>query len=133
MIIVYQISACLILVVLSAFFAGSETGIYCISRFQLRVDIQKRLPFAELLDKIMDDSNGLVLSMLILNNLVNCLVTSIATVMFLTVAASDQAAQIYATAIIAPVLFVFGEVIPKNIYYHHLGIGRQIEEAFDGF
>ena len=119
MIIVYQILACFILVILSAFFAGSETGVYCLSRFRLRVAIQQKLRFAELLDKVMDDSNGLVLSMLILNNLVNCLTTSIVTFMILAVASSEQAAQLYATVLIAPLLFVFGEVIPKNIYYHH--------------
>jgi Mg2+/Co2+ transporter CorB len=70
----------------------------------------------------MDDSPGLVLSMLIGNNLVHYLVTSIVTVMLLAGALSSHAAEIYATVLIAPILFIFSEVIPKNVCYHRADV-----------
>ncbi len=106
------------LIALGAFFAGSETGIYRLSRFRLRLGIEHKKPFYALLGKVMDDSTGLVFSMLIGNNLVHYLVTSIVTVILLATAATTHAAELYATCLMAPTLFIFSEVIPKNVYYH---------------
>ena len=118
MLLIFQILICLVLIVLGAFFAGSETGVYSLSRFQLRLGVQQRRRFFALLSKIMDDSGGLVFSLLIATNLTHYLLTSIVTIMFLDRAISSQSAELYATVLIAPVVFVFAEVIPKNIYYH---------------
>ena len=118
MALIYQIPACLLLIALGGFFAGSETGVYRLSRFRLRLGIERKRPFYALLGKIMDDSTGLVFSMLVGNNLVHYLVTSIVTVILLSKAISAHAAEIYATILMAPILFIFSEVIPKNIYYH---------------
>ncbi len=106
------------LIALGAFFSGSETGIYRLSRFRLRLGIEHKKPFYALLGKAMDDSAGLIFSMLIGTNLANYLVTSIVTVILLATAATTHAAELYATVLIAPILFVFSEVIPKNVYYH---------------
>jgi CBS domain containing-hemolysin-like protein len=122
MALIYQIPACLLLIALGGFFAGSETGVYRLSRFRLRLGIERKRPFYALLGKIMDDSPGLVLSMLIGNNLVHYLVTSIVTVMLLAGALSSHAAEIYATVLIAPILFIFSEVIPKNVCYHRADV-----------
>ncbi len=118
MVWIYQIAACVLLIGLGAFFAGSETGIYRLSRFRLRLGIEQKQRFFGLLGSIMDDSGGLVFSMLIGNNLVHYLTTIIVTVMFLKVARNPHAAELYATVLLAPVLFVFSEVIPKNVFYH---------------
>jgi len=122
MALIYQIPACVLLVALGAFFAGSETGIYRLSRFRLRLGIEHKKPFCTLLGKVMDDSAGLVFSMLIGNNLVHYLVTSIVTVMLLSSVTNTQAAQLYATCLVAPVLFIFSEVIPKNVYYNRANV-----------
>jgi len=122
MALIYQIPVCVLLIALGAFFAGSETGIYRLSRFRLRLGIEHKKPFYALLGKVMDDSTGLVFSMLIGNNLVHYLVTSIVTVILLATAATTHAAQLYATILMAPILFVFSEVIPKNVYYHRADV-----------
>jgi len=67
----------------------------------------------------MEDSDGLIFSMLIGNNLVHYIATSIITVMLLKTTLSQQSVQLYATLIMSPVLFIFSEVIPKNLYYYH--------------
>lgn len=122
MALIYQIPVCVLLIALGAFFAGSETGIYRLSRFHLRLGIEHKKPFYALLGKVMDDSTGLVFSMLIGNNLVHYLVTSIVTVILLATAATTHAAELYATCLMAPILFIFSEVIPKNVYYHRADV-----------
>ncbi len=116
MLLALQILFCVFLVALGGFFSGSETGIYRLSRFALRVGIEQKRPSYALLGKIMDDSNGLVFSMLIGNNLVHYLVT--ATVTAILLAGPAGSAELLATVIVSPVLFVFSEVIPKNLYYY---------------
>jgi len=116
MLLALQILVCVFLVALGGFFSGSETGIYRLSRFALRVGIEQKHPSYALLGKIMDDSGGLVFSMLIGNNLVHYLITAIVTAILL--AGPAGSAELLATVIVSPVLFVFSEVIPKNLYYY---------------
>ena len=105
-------------VILSALFAGAETGIYQLSRLRLRLNIKrKRLPFI-ILDKVMRDRTGLLLSILIGNSLTHYIVTSIVTYMLLSQARSPHTAELFATLVTAPILFVFAEVIPKNIFFY---------------
>jgi len=118
MILAYQILIVVILVLLGGFFAGSETGVYCLSLFRLRLGIEQKRPFYTLLGKLMDDSHGLVFSMLIANNLTHYIATSIVTLILLGASIGEGSAGFYTTVIMTPILFVFSEVIPKNIYYH---------------
>lgn len=118
MILAVQILILFILLLLSAFFAGSETGVYRLSRFRLRIDIEQSKPFASTLNKLADDSQALIFSLLIGNNLVNYLATSLATIIMINTG-NNQNAELFATLIMTPTLFIFAEVVPKNIYYHH--------------
>ncbi|AQT69143.1 magnesium/cobalt efflux protein CorC [Anaerohalosphaera lusitana] len=106
-----------VLVLHGAFFSGSETGVYRLSRFKLRVGAEQHASFYGLLSRTMEDTHALVLSILIGNNLANGMATSIVTLLLVDLVGSEKAAQLYVTLIMTPVLFVFSEVIPKNIYY----------------
>ncbi len=105
------------LVVMSGLFAGSETGMYQLSRLRLRLGIEKKQLLFVLLGRCLRDSPGLLLAMLIGNNLVNYLATSIITALFLSKAATEHAAELFATLVTVPVLFIFGELIPKNLFF----------------
>ena len=118
MILALQILAAVIFVLLSGFFSGTETGIYRLSRFRLRIGIEQKRPFFRLLDRAMRDSHSLVFSMLLGTNLSNYIVTSIVTFMFLHAVTAGHTAELYATALVAPVLFVFSELIPKHLYFY---------------
>jgi putative hemolysin len=107
----------IILLALSAFFAGSETGVYRLSRFTLRIDVEKNKPLASTLTKIIDDTQALIFSLLIGNNLVNYLATTLATILLLNSSLKHNA-EFFTTVIMTPALFIFSEVIPKNIYYY---------------
>ena len=119
MIIAYQILACLLLIALGAFFSGSETGIYRLSRLRLRLGVEQNRPLFSMLAAVMGDSSALVISMLIGTNLASYLVTSTFIAMLLRTGQSPHSAALYATLVMAPTLFVFAEVIPKNLYYQH--------------
>ena len=118
MILLMQFILIFLLILLSAFFAGTETGIYRISRFQVRIGSEKGRPSYKMLFKILQDGQGLILSLLLGNNLVNNLLTGLLTFMFLQMSSEERLAGIYATAVLTPVLFVFGEMIPKNLFYY---------------
>ena len=108
----------LLAVSFAGLFAGAETGMYQLSRLRLRLGIEKkRLPFI-LLGKTMRDNPGLLLSTLIGTNLMHYIVTSIVTSLLLSRALSEHKAELFATLLTAPVLFIFAEVIPKNIFYY---------------
>ena len=104
-------------VVLAGLFNGSETGLYRLSRLRLRLGVErKRLPFV-MLGKCIHDSSGLLLSMLIGTNLAHYFATSIITWILLTKLATEHTTEIVTTIITAPVLFVFSELIHKNIFF----------------
>jgi putative hemolysin len=90
---------------------------YQLSRLRLRLGTEKKRPSYVMLGRCLQDGSGLLLAILIGNNLVNYLATSIATGFFLSRVATTNAAEFFATAVTVPVLFVFGEVIPKNLFF----------------
>jgi len=104
-------------VILSGLFAGAETGIYQLSRLRLRLGIEKRRLSFVILGKAMGDSPALLLSMLVANNLTHYFVTSIVTFLLLSKVEAAHTAELFATFITVPILFVFAELIPKNIFF----------------
>jgi len=105
-------------VILSGLFAGAETGVYQLSRLRLRLGIEKKRLSFVVLGKTMHDSTGLLLSMLIGNNLTHYIVTSIVTFLLLSKIEVAHTAELFATLIAVPILFVFSEVIPKNLFFY---------------
>ena len=105
-------------VILSSFFSGCETGMYRLSRLRLRLGIEKKKLSFVILGRCLKDSNGLLLSMLIGINLAYYLVTSIVTNIFLNKVETEHAAEFFATLLTAPTLFIFSELIPKNIFFY---------------
>ena len=109
-------------VIFAGLFAGAETGIYQLSRLRLRLGIEKKRLSFVLLGKAMLDSPGLLLSTLLGTNLAHYLTTSIVTFLLLSKLQTEHTAELFATLITAPVLFVFSELIPKSISFYHSDI-----------
>jgi len=108
----------LAMVVLSASYSGLETGIYRLSRLRLRLRAERGALRYAMLSKAMRDEPGLLLSLLVANNLANYLATSSITYLFIAHVGSEGAAGLLATSVVAPLLFVFGESLPKNIFLY---------------
>lgn len=105
-------------VVLAGLLSGAETGIYQVSRLRLQLGVERKQWSFLVLGKAMHDSPGLLLSMLIGTNLAQYVATSIVTVMLLSSVQAEHTAGLFATLITAPALFVFAELIPKNIFFY---------------
>ena len=110
------------IVILSGLFSGAETGMYKLSRLRLRLAIEKKRMSSILLGKCVHDSAALLLSILIGTNLSYYLITSIVTYMLLSEVEAAHTAELSATLITTPVLFIFCELIPKNVFFYRADI-----------
>ena len=107
-----------LIVMVAGLFSGAETGVYRLSRLRLRLGVEKGKWPALLLADVMRDSSGLLLSLLVGTNLAHYLATSLVTGVFLATVTSERAAELYTMAVAAPLLFVFSDLIPKNVFLH---------------
>jgi CBS domain containing-hemolysin-like protein len=108
----------ILVVIVTGLFSGSETGIYRLSRLRLRLGVEMGKWSALLLADVMRDSSGLLLSLLVGTNIAQYVATNLVTKWFLEQVASERAAELYTMLVAAPVLFVFADLLPKNIFLH---------------
>lgn len=104
---------------LSAFFSGSETGFYRLSYLRLNLDAQSGDPVAARLAWYARNPAHFVATTLIGNNVANYM-TTLAIGMFTAMLIAPRTAgwlEVLATLAMTPVIFLFGELLPKNLYY----------------
>ncbi|MCR9125212.1 MAG: HlyC/CorC family transporter [Rhodobacteraceae bacterium] len=104
--------AILLLLVLSGFFSGSETALTAASRGKLRAQADKGSKGAERALAITEDNERLIGSVLLGNNLVNILATSLATAMLSR--AFGESGVALATLVMTLLVLIFAEVLPKT-------------------
>ena len=104
--------AILFLLVLSAFFSGSETALTAASRGKLRTQADKGSRGAETALRITEDNERLIGSVLLGNNLVNILAASLATALFTR--AFGESGVALATLVMTLLVLIFAEVLPKT-------------------
>ncbi|MEP5009819.1 CNNM domain-containing protein, partial [Roseobacter sp.] len=98
------------LLVLSAFFSGSETALTAASRGKLRAQADKGNRGAQRALDITEDNERLIGSVLLGNNLVNILATSLATALFTQ--AFGESGVALATLVMTLLVLIFAEVLP---------------------
>ena len=102
----------LVLLLLSAFFSGSETALTAASRAKLRSQADKGSAGAERALAVTEDNERLIGSVLLGNNIVNILSASMATALFTTLFGDGGVA--IATLVMTALVLVFAEVMPKT-------------------
>jgi len=113
------IAACLSLA-LSAFFSGSETGMYCLSRVRLHLAASQKDVRAKRLSALLEDEPRTLCVTLIGTNVMNYLTSTIvAYALAKGMDLSDLDTEFYTVMILTPIVFVFGEVVPKSIFRLH--------------
>lgn len=100
------------LLVLSGFFSGSETALTAASRGKLRAQADRGDKGAEKALVITEDNERLIGSVLLGNNLVNILATSLTTALF--TGAFGEGGVAMATVIMTLLVLIFAEVLPKT-------------------
>lgn len=102
------------LLVASAFFSGSETALFSISRMDLQRLRRERHARAESLQTLLDHPRRLIISILCGNEIIN--VAAAANMTGILVALyGDARAGVLSVLIMVPLLLLFGEVTPKTI------------------
>jgi CBS domain containing-hemolysin-like protein len=105
---------------LSAFFSGSETGMYRVNRLRLHLGVLRGDPAAKRLAQVLQDERGALGVALIGNNLANYLLTSAVAYAFAELLlVTKTRAEVYTVALVTPVVFVLGEMVPKNLFRLH--------------
>lgn len=104
--------AIMVLLFLSGFFSGSETALTAASRGKLRSAADKGNAGAERALEITEDNERLIGSVLLGNNVVNILATSLATALLTKIFGQNGVA--FATLIMTLLVLIFAEVLPKT-------------------
>lgn len=103
---------------LSAFFSGSETGFYRVSFLRLSIDAHTGDSVAKRLLWFVQNPEFFVATTLVGNNIANYLTTiAIGLGAEAFIDAPSSVVEVGATLLFAPVIFVFGELMPKNLYF----------------
>lgn len=98
----------------SAFFSGSETALFSLSRLDLQKLRRERHPKSETLHALLDEPRRLIISILCGNELVNVAATiNMAGILF--VLYGPERAGWINILVMFPLLLLFGEVTPKTI------------------
>ena len=112
--LVFQIVLLIALFVASAFFSGSETALFSLSRLDLRQLRRERNPYADTLHALLDQPRRLIISVLCGNQVVNVAATANLTAILVVLYGVDKAAWI-STIVMVPLLLLLGEATPKTI------------------
>jgi putative hemolysin len=98
----------------SAFFSGSETALFSLSRLDLQKLRRERNPHTETLHALLDQPRRLIISILCGNELVNIAAAANMTGILVVLYGVERAALI-SILVMVPLLLLFGEVTPKTI------------------
>jgi len=103
----------LVLILLSAFFSGSETGLMSLNRYRLKHLAEKNHGGARRALELLSDPDKLISLILLGNNFINILITQLAT--YIGYRVYGDAGIAIATGFLTLVLLLFAEVTPKTL------------------
>jgi Mg2+/Co2+ transporter CorB len=111
-------AALFFLILLSAFFSGSETGLMTINRYRLRHLADKKHPGAVRTQKLLQRQDRLIGLILLGNNFVNVLASILMTLITLRIY-NDTGMVFAAGMLLTIVILLFAEVTPKTLATLH--------------
>ena len=117
-----QIIIMAICLLMSAYFSATETAFSTMSKTKLKTMIDKGNKRAGLALRLSENYDKLISTILIGNNLVNILLSSLATLVVVDICTKVKSAEFAAaystlisTAIVTVVVLIFGEITPKSV------------------
>ena len=105
--------ALIVLIMFSAFFSSAETAYTCLNRVRLKNMANSGNKRAEKVLALAEDYDRLISSILIGNNIVNILATSLATALFVNLLGNSGVSV--STVVMTVAILMMGEVAPKSI------------------
>jgi putative hemolysin len=107
-----------VFIILSAFFAASETAFMSLEKFRLQRMLETKISGASRVSHMMERPEHFLSTILLGNNLVNTAAAALATTLALSIW-GQGAAVVIATFAVTAVLLIFGEVVPKTFGSGH--------------
>ena len=101
------------LIILSAFFSGSETSLTSASKPRMHNLARTGKKNAKIFEELFRNKEMLICTILFANNLVNILASAIATKILIEL--TNNEGILYATVIMTLMILIFGELIPKTL------------------
>ncbi len=112
-----------LLLLLSAFFSGSETGLMTLNRYRLSHRAKKGHRPSRLAQKLLERPDRLIGMILVGNNIINALAVTLMSVIALRIHSqfglSEELGLFLGSAAITLLLLIFGEVTPKTLSAIH--------------
>lgn len=104
-------------VLASALCSGGETGLYSLSRARVEAGVgATRQRSAEIIRRLLRDETGLLVTLLVANNMVNQLAAYLGETLVARYGVSEAWREVVVVAFLTPPLFLFGELIPKDLF-----------------
>jgi Mg2+/Co2+ transporter CorB len=110
--LLFSIVGVLVLLVLSAFFSGTETALTAVSKARMHQLERRGLRRAGRVNRLIANPGRLIGAVLLGNNLVNILASALAT--SIMIAMFGKVGVAYATALMTALVVIFAEVLPKT-------------------
>ncbi len=103
----------ILLILLSGFFSGAEIALFSLSTAKIRALLEQDEKNAKLLERVKENPQRLLITILIANNFINIGASSLATVIAIEKFGSAGAG--IATGVMTFLILFFGEIIPKTM------------------
>lgn len=107
------ITAIIVLIAFSALFSSMETAISSVNKIRLKHEAANGSKKAKRTLKLAENFDKTITSILVGNNVVNILLSSLGTVVFTSLMGASGVAV--STAVITVLVLTFGEILPKSI------------------
>lgn len=105
----------IICILLSMYFSATETAFNSVSRIRLKNKAEDGNKKAALVLKLSEQYDELLSTILIGNNIVNILCSSVATLLFVRLLKDNDLGATVSTVVMTVLLLIFGEISPKTI------------------
>ncbi len=104
-----------ICIILSMYFSATETAFSCLNRIRIKNKAESGNKRAALVLRLVDKYDEMLSTILVGNNIVNILCSSVATLLFVNLLKDPDLGATVSTVVITVLLLIFGEISPKTI------------------
>ncbi len=108
-----QLLMLIVLLIVSGFFSASETALTVLSKIRLRYMVDENVKGAKLVEKLTEQPDKLISSILVGNNIANIASSSLATAIALELFGGNAVA--ISTTVMTILVLVFAEITPKSL------------------
>ncbi|MGN1372843.1 MAG: HlyC/CorC family transporter [Candidatus Coproplasma sp.] len=109
----------IICILLSGYFSATETAFTAVNKIRLKAKADDGDKGAQRVLKLADNYDRLLSTILIGNNIVNILASSLATLLFVSLVKDDSLGTTLSTVVLTITVLIFGEVTPKTLAKEH--------------